>query len=256
MGNVNNKAPAVTEVKTIMAHYSSTEDPRLSLSQTDIQNGLIKDMGQRGALVYIVLASYMNRQAVSYPSQSQVAELIGMAVTTVRKALDELVAGGYINELTKGGKKFYRLTNASTGAYVMLEDEDEQAELEEKLLPKVIFTSSKDVATYFAKVYEDVFNVPYTINYARDYSLIKQKLMGTYSNIQIQTAIDVGIRYYVEEWSNPNFPRPTISILATWLVNEALTFDQVGAEDEDKLADKMAMAEQDDMSDLAGDLFS
>lgn len=240
---------------TVMAHYSRGEDARISLNQKDIQNGKLRDMGQRGSLVYLVLASYMNRQAVSYPSQQLIADSIGMAVSTVRKALDDLIDGGHIVEREHNGKKIYQLTNASSGAYVLEEDSDEQEKLAEEVMPKVIFTNSKDVATYFAKVYEETYNLPYTINFGRDLSLIKQKLLGTYSNIQIQTAIDTGVKEYANEWHNPNFPRPTISILATWLVNEALTFNQVDEEGSQQLVDKTSMAEQDDMSDIAVDLF-
>lgn len=241
--------------KTVIAHYSMEEEPRISLNQTAIQEGIIKDMGQRGALVYLVLASYMNRQAVSYPSQTLIAESIGMAVTTVRKALDDLAEKGYIVEHSKGGKKYYKITNAAVGAYIFEEDAEEQGKLEEKILPKVVFTSSKDVATYFAKLYREEYGVPYTINHARDYTLIKQKILGTYSDIQIQTAIEVAIKHYGEKWANSNFPRPTISILSSWLINEALTYDQVEEDGADALKDKTKMAEQDDMSDIAADLF-
>lgn len=241
--------------KTLMAHYSKEVDPRISISQTAIQGGLIQQLGNKAFLVYLVLASNMNGNGISHPSQSLIAEQSGMGVKTVRKGLDTLDSEGLISIHVKGSKQFYKLLNVSSGAYELHKDESKQQELEEELVPSIIFNNSSDVATYFAKKYEEQYGVPYSINFAREASMIKNKIYGKFSNVQIKTAIDVAIENYEDEWSNQNFPRPTISILATWLINNALAFHDINKEKDKEAVGRERVATEDDMSSEAMDLF-
>lgn len=258
MDNIKDKnIVSVYFIPTVEDDGSEGVDVRVSLSQKQIQDGVLKKIGQRGSLVLLVLTSYMNRKSLSYPSQSRIADLTGMSVPTVRKALEDLEDIGIITTHRNQGNNVYEINNADIGVLNIYKDDgnEQQEELKDDLVPDIVFTSSKDVATYFAKKYKQVFGTNYTINFGRDLSLIKNKVLDRYSDNQIQTAIDIAIENYEDEWANPKYFRPTISMFCSWLINEALAYADREKHEEDQVEQRKKEAEETDMSEIALDLF-
>jgi len=86
--------------------------------------------------------------------------------------------------------------------------------------------NSRDFCIYFAKRYEERYEVPYTVNWQREASMVKNKLLGAYSPDQLRAIIDVVMGEYDTRWGSRNYPRPTIGQLCTWLANKAITVVQ------------------------------
>lgn len=55
-------------------------------------SGLIKEIGAGGYTVLSALASFMNEKGECYPTQRQLAEMLGMSKTTVNNAVKKLLA--------------------------------------------------------------------------------------------------------------------------------------------------------------------
>lgn len=241
----------------ITKHFIPTESNEveilLSISNKAIQSGLIKRVGQRGFSVLVVLASYMNKNHVSFPSQGKIAELVGMSRPTVTKAINELVELGVVSMIEDGRHKHYQVNFTALKTLHVKEELD--AETDKDIIPEIVFTNSKDVANYFADKYKEVYGSAYTINYGRDLSLIKNKILNNYSDVDIKRAIDIAIENYENQWANANYLRPTIPMLATWLINDALAWDSKQQKDQDELAQRIKDAEADDMTDIALELF-
>lgn len=227
-------------------------DLLISLSQKAIHAGLIKRVGQRGFCVLVVLASYMNKNNVSYPSQTKIVELIGMSRPTVAKAINDLVEVGVVETVSDGRKNTYKINFTALKTLHVIEDKEED---EPVYIPEEVFATSKDVANYFADKYRAVYGVPYTINFGRDLALIKTKILGKYTDVDIKKAIDTAVENYADEWANANYLRPTIPMLATWLINDALAFSAKANQDKDQLHQRIKDAEMADMTDVALKLF-
>lgn len=247
--------PIITKhfIPTINESGATEVDVLISLSQKAIQAGLIKRVGQRGFCVLIILASYMNKHHVSFPSQSKIVELAGMSRPTIAKALNDLIELGVVETITNGKNNSYKVNfTALKTLYIEKEATEED---DETYIPEVVFSNARDVADYFAEKYNAVYGVPYTINFGRDLKLIKDKILGTYTSVEIQQAIDIAVEHYGDEWANANYLRPTIPMLATWLINEALTYKSRADKDKDLLEQRIKDAETTDMTDIALELF-
>ena len=99
-----------------------------------------------------------------------------------------------------------------------------------------LFKNAKEVATYFLQEYQNKYGVQASIAWQRDLSLIKKKLMPVYSDNQLKLMIDTVIAEYDAKWKKPAYPRPTISMMCSWLGEQALAL----AEDADKESEELS----------------
>lgn len=222
-----------------------------------IQNGMIKELGQRGFLVLTVLISYMNKNQESYPSQTKIGELIGMSTPTVRKALDDLMEHGMISRVKPEGRRNYVYKINFSENLVLDTEEDlrDNSKEADGIVPDVVFSSSRDVADYFAKKFKDVYGYGYTINFGKELSLINNKIMDQFNDEQIKDGIDVAVENYEEVWANDKYSKPTISMLSTWLMTEALNFKDKDIRNQEDLDKAIKEAQESDQSDVFLDLF-
>ncbi|MTI84267.1 MAG: helix-turn-helix domain-containing protein [Firmicutes bacterium] len=86
--------------------------------------------------------------------------------------------------------------------------------------------NSRDVCIYFANKYEQKYEVPYSVNWKRDASMVKTKLWGTYTPEQLRAIIDVIMEEYDTRWRTRDYLRPSIGQLCTWLGNKAMAVVQ------------------------------
>lgn len=89
----------------------------------DILRGDIARLGANAIAVLLVVKCHSNmKTGVSFPSQTRIAELIGMSTDTVARALDVLIKDGKIRSQKEGRKNVYQvvetveLTKAEDGA--------------------------------------------------------------------------------------------------------------------------------------------
>lgn len=218
-----------------------------------IQQGMIKRMGYRGFCILTVLVSYMNKEYISFPSMTRIGELTGLSRQTVSKGITDLIELGIIEKTQIDRRAEYRINYTSnfTNDPILLETLEKETEE----VPEVVFTSAKDVAFYFAKKYEKQYGHKYMINYGRDLSLIKNKIMTTYDNNEIIAVIDTAIEKYRDEWANDKYPYPTVPMLATWLGNQAMGMVKEKKTKESKLYDTAKDAKELDESEMALDIF-
>lgn len=219
------------------------EEIFLRLYVSSVKRGLVAKLGPTKFATLIVIASYMDSEGYCYPTQRQISDALGVSPTTANKYVNELiefeVSGQAIlkREFTSGrlGKRsVYRVMPISQLAIFesKIESLDRAAEIEKrsKTVSNEKPMNSKDVITYFCRGYHEKYGVNYAPNFAREGSMIKNKLIGAYSDEQIKKIIDVVIENYGQKWSNDRFPRPTIAAICTFLANEALSL--IGKEEE------------------------
>lgn len=222
-----------------------------------IQNGAIPKVG--GPKYFAILASiacFMNDKGEAYPSQEKISELSGYSRQTVNKTIGELkekkIDGDPIltirqEKTHKGLRNFYVISpkaGFSFGGRVVKKKDDvvgsglqrdvktglqelepakQDPSLEQEPKEIIVFDNAKQVLAYFQDRYFETYNVAYSPNWGRDSSLIKKKLLTSFTGSEIKTMIDVGFEEYETRWSNAKFPRITIGQICSWLGNEALS---------------------------------
>lgn len=84
------------------------------------------------------------------------------------------------------------------------------------------FNTANDILKYYRQKYFEAYGIHYLPNFGRDLTLIKSKLMKTFSNEEIKTIIDIAFREYPIRWETSKFPVLTVGALSSWIANEAL----------------------------------
>lgn len=184
---------------------------KISLSAMQLQQGLIKELGWRNFAVLMAIASFINKENISYPTVEKLTEITGMTKPTVIKAVKELETA------TIGGEKLIKKTKVLTSEgntkslyhfIHTLKDEE------------IAVTPAEHIAT-FCKFFEEKYGRPYVPNYGRDTKQIKDNLMAVMPEEDIPLIIEIAVKQY-EQWSsNPKYPTPSIGALVTWLGNRA-----------------------------------
>jgi DNA-binding transcriptional regulator GbsR (MarR family) len=240
------------------------------------QAGIVKDLKANKFTVLLAIASFMDAEGNCYPTQRQISEITGMSTPTVNKAINELldytVDGKSIlkREMVQQGqfKNSYYTVNPISQIAIFegqvkeietepvkesladplkkftLNNNQETISNKQDISESITFKNSKEVAVYFADRYREQFDVNYNIIFKRDLPLIKNKLIGTFTDSQIKTMIDVTISEYEARWKNPSFPRPTISAMISWIGQNALAIADDGKKEFSELTDLTSGAEE------------
>lgn len=207
-----------------IANQSYTELRNVKVNTQSIQAGLIKQIGATEFSVLMAIASFCDIEGEAFPSQRTLAEITGLSLPTVNKAVGRLLETKFngvpviARELeSMGSKKRFSVYNL----YV----QEEEAE-------------KKKTAKYYVEKFKALFEVkygfPFVVNYSRDTSLVKKKLMADFTEEQIEKIIEYTIENYEKKWSNTKYPYPTITMICSWLANavmKELTQEQKKAEE-------------------------
>ena len=197
------------------------EDRSVKLDINALQSGIIKDIGSTEFIILLAIASYTDNHGEAFPSQRKIAEVTGLSVATVNKAVKKLltVEINGINILCRHLEKSGEKKNFSVYSLNTVKAENEKSEL------KVNFQkdkTAKDYAHMFKHLYEEEYGIPYQLNYAREVSMIKTKLMQNFTESQIVEIMEFTIKNYKGSWSKDAYPYPTIPMLCSWLANTVM----------------------------------
>lgn len=211
----------------------------LKVNTRAIRGGLIKELGAMDFAVLMAIASYMDIEGNCYPTQRQIASITGMSKTTINTSISRLLKFK-INDrplverelLGDGIKKnsYYSFTSYLEGI--------EELELlnDDTNKPK----SAKDYISLFCDVYEDTFETAYIPNYGRDMKLIKDKLISTYTEQDIEYIIETGIKEFSTKYASPKYKYPSIPMITGWLGNTVIADKKT----EDKKLDSVKRIEE------------
>lgn len=235
-----------------MSTGKDTTDVYLKVDVKALRGGLLREVKGSDLTVLIAIASYMNINGTCYPTQRQLAEVTGMSLTTINRAiknlLDMAVNGHPVLErklLGSGSKKssvytIFDIAPVEDDAEV---DPDVTQGTKQNETDKSKKKIAKDYAIYFADKYKEQYGQAYVINYKRDLSLIKNKLMANFEDDIIIKILDIVIEQYNEKWSNNKYPYPTLSMVCSWLGNKAVEELLKGTEADKETEELIEMAE-------------
>ncbi|MEG0121922.1 helix-turn-helix domain-containing protein [Enterococcus sp.] len=219
----------------VSGKYENTIDLCLSVEQ--IKAGLIKQIGCRNFSVLLAIASHLNEQRVAFPNVSTIAEITGLSAPTVINAIQQL------EEVTVGGNAIIRKDKIKTSTghtksiyhFVGAEIDADDPNIE---------LTAKEVIELFCKYYEETFELPYTVSWARDTSMVKSKLVDKYEPAQLREIVRIAVTKYATFSNSPQYPTPTLGMLCTWLANKAAGVLVQEKEKEQAYQTKVAYAEK------------
>lgn len=230
-------------------------DVYLKVDVKALRGGLLKEVNGSNLTVLLAIASYMNINGQCYPTQRQLAEVTGMSLTTINRAINNLldikVNGHPVMERVlkgSGSRKSSLYTIFDIAPVENDEPVDPDVVPDKEVTQETIEADkpkkkiARDYANYFAEKYKEQYGVSYVINYKRDLALIKNKLMANFEEDMIFKILDVVIEQYKEKWSNRKYPYPSISMVCSWLGNKAV---------EEILKDSEADAETERLIEMA-----
>lgn len=209
------------------------EERNVIFNAQALQGGLVSQLGATETAVLLTIASFCDIEGEAFPSQRKLAELTGLSLPTVNKAVARLL------ETKIDGKPIIARELESMGSrrrfsvYSLCTTEEEAVKKR----------TAKDFAHKFKVLFEEEFGFPYVISYARDLSLIKKKLMVDFTEEQIDQVIEYTIKNYKKKWANSKFPYPTITMLGSWLstaVMKEIQQEKEKAEEVEKLKEETA----------------
>jgi DNA-binding MarR family transcriptional regulator len=256
---------------------SKTQSVYLRVYSEMFTRGIVKSLKPTNFTVLLAIASFMDEKGNCFPTQRQIAEITGLTLPTVNKAINELL------EFTVDGKPILKrefvqvgqfkqsyytvtVTGDSSNLNNMFKNPEHNITINKDInnninnsnsyvketltstndstMSDIEFNNPKDIAVYFAKKYREKYDVNYNIVFKRDLPLIKKKLLTTFTSEQIKKMIDSAIEHYDELWKKPSYPRPTIPMMCSWLGEQALAVAQDAEKEFEELTELTAGAEE------------
>lgn len=214
MSNIQDKAFLNVElINTFdIMNQKHVEERNVKVDIPAIHEGLIKHIGVTEFVVLLTIASFCDKDKQGFPSQRKLVELTGLSLPTVNRVVNKLletkINGNPILyrkfEMSSSRKKFsvYTVNAIDVGA-------DAEGLSSKK--------TAKDFVSMFKAKYEETYGIGYVVNYGRDTALVKNKLMTTFSDEQIEQIFDYIFENYRDKWAKANYPYPTITMACTWL---------------------------------------
>lgn len=243
------------------------------------QAGVVKDLKATNFTVLLAIASFMDAEGNCYPTQRQISTITGMSTPTVNKAVNALLEFKVndkpiiTRDFVQQGqfKNSYYTVNPlsqiaifdglvkeieTTGVDLLKKVALNNSTLNNSLSSKenaepVLFKNSKEVAVYFLEQYQLKYGVQCSISWQRDVSLIKKKLIAVYTQVQIKQMIDTVIADYDSRWAKPSYPRPSISMMCSWLGEQALAISENGEKEFEELTELTVDSDDENNSVLA-----
>ncbi|MGE6629619.1 helix-turn-helix domain-containing protein [Bacillus sp. NPDC077027] len=231
---------------------------RVCVDMGSIQSGLIKEIGVSKFGLLLAIVSFMNDEGKAFPSQRKLGELTGQSTNTINKLINELleteIDGQSLlkRELVGNGRRKKSIYYISGGAVTNTDAVDETA----KEAHQAKKMNARDFAHFYADAYKETYGEGYVINYQRELAMIKNKLIPNYDEETLKAVIEISIKQYTTRWANANYPLPTISMLCSWIANQAYAIYKQDKDQTSHFEEVLQKAQAQDDTDKALDLFN
>lgn len=113
------------------------------------------------------------------------------------------------------------LIQRKPGGFIITQLGEAASELKPKAANRLV---PKDVIAYWCKKYEEHYYTPYYVSNWGLATAQAKMLLAVYSDEDVKGVIDVVMRLYESKWASPNYPRPTLGQLSSWLAQQALPY--------------------------------
>jgi Helix-turn-helix domain len=272
-----NKLFSISFDKEINHHTSEVENQiYLRVYKSMFTSGLVAKMKLHNFATLMAIASYMDEDGECYPTQSQLAERMGVHLNSVNKYVNQLldfridgnpiisreiinqgrgkvssyykihpisqlaIFNGEVESITKNVKDSSQDMLSTHHKRVGCKESQEQESLKNKEY------TPKELITIFVNKYREVYGVSFNPSWGRDMSLMKT-LITKYGE-DVKDVIEVSIEEYDEKWKSPKFQRPTIGAISSFIGDQVMAvIEERRKQDEefDEYEEKVSAVEED-----------
>lgn len=198
----------------------------LKLYLSMFKDGLVRELGSERLAVLLAIASHMDEDGRCYPTQEQIAEILGISRTTANKRINSLLEFRWKDRPVIERQKLrnpkvspnefsvYTILPLSQLAIFHGEIEDPAAAAPEDPKPKS-GGAARELVSYFAEKYRETYAANFAVSWGRDMGHAK-KILAAYPD-HWQEILDTVFLEYEERWATRDYPRPSLGQVGSWL---------------------------------------
>lgn len=230
IGNSNIKVELIKQYDVQSGTYQ--EERNIKVNMKSIQAGLIKTLGATPFAVLMAIVSFCDVEGEAFPSQVKLAQLTGLSKPTVNKAVKVLLETE-IDGVPILSRELETLGSRTKFSVYSIAPAPKSDEPKKK--------TSRDYVLKFKDLYEQTFGFNCVVNYGRDCSLVKNKLMTNFTEDEVDMIIEKGVTEYKKRWANTNYPYPSLTMVCTWIAD---TLMKEHKQEQEKLKEQQEIMEQ------------
>ncbi|HBI7084852.1 TPA: helix-turn-helix domain-containing protein [Clostridium perfringens] len=209
VGSKNIKVELIKQYDVQTGTYH--EERNIKVNMQSIQAGLIKTLGATPFAVLMAIVSFCDNEGEAFPSQRKLANITGLSLPTVHKAIKVLLETE-IDGVPILSRELETLgSRTKFSVYTITPKKDASGKPKKK--------TSRDYVLKFKDLYEKTFGFNCVVNYGRDCSLVKNKLMANFTEEEVDMIIEKGVLEYKDRWANSNYPYPSLTMVCTWIAD-------------------------------------
>lgn len=231
VGNSNIKVELIKQYDVQSGTYQ--EERNIKLNMKSVQGGLIKELGTTPFAVLMAIVSFCDIEGESFPSQRKLAEVTGLTQATVHKAIKKLLETE-VNGVPILSRELETLgSRTKFSVYSILTEPAGTSAPKKK--------TSRDYVLKFKELFEKTYGFSCVVNYGRDCSLVKNKLMANFTEEEVDMILEKGVVDYKKRWSNEKYPYPTLTMVCTWIADTLIKehkAEQEKVEEQEKIMEQ------------------
>lgn len=182
------------------------------------ESGLITQLGDKNAMTLLTLVSFVDEKGCCYPTQSQIAERLGVSRRAMHDRIHDLLSFRW-----QGSPIVKRIKGQKVPLFAHLQTQYLFLPITLESAPKI--DPRKRILEYYKKLYLETYQeVPHIPR--ENVSLkVMARLLVKWSPEQIEEGMRVAFREY-ERWATVRYPRPVLGQFLNWLLDEVQPFIQ------------------------------
>lgn len=150
-------------------------------------------------------------------TRNELAQQLGICLQTLNKYLAIWESHKLIREVQRG--------------FIIAQMDGQPSGVTEEPVERE-FKNARDIINYWCHIYEEQYGRPYTVNnWAMAQAQVK-KLMR-YQDAEIKATLLAIVSLYDRTWAKPNYPRPTLGAVCSWLYQQAQPYAVVTTDSPD-----------------------
>ena len=231
LGNTNIKVELIKQYDVQSGTYQ--EERNIKLNMKSIQAGLIKTLGATPFAVLVAIISFCDNEGEAFPSQRKLSEITGLSLPTVHKAVKTLLETE-VDGVPILSRELETLGSRTKFSVYSITPKKAEADVPKK-------KTSRDYVLKFKDLYEKTFGFNCVVNYGRDCSLVKNKLMANFTEEEVDMIIEKGVTEYKDRWAKDKYPYPSLVMICTWIAD---TLMKEHKQEQEKLKEQQEIMEE------------
>jgi DNA-binding transcriptional regulator GbsR (MarR family) len=188
----------------------------IQLEQSDAIQ-LMDSVGNQAWFLYWKMR-YLAIDSVVNLTLDEIADATGISKSAIQRYLKKL------KETPVGEGTLVRAERTAEGnSYVVLEFTTKQGPVKKPKRQQKAASPTNELFNYWLAKYNEAYGSPYPVsNFGKEKKHVRELATRYNNNIELVKAImDVVIRLYPSRWKSPQFTRPTLGALHSWIAAQA-----------------------------------